>query len=543
MRSRSLFGLRDARKLRRAEVRQLIALLSAALSGGCNDAFKDSDLGVVVEAKLPVPDSLARTQDTLVEAVVETKDGKAIEGANLLWESSDDDVIEISTTGLKEFQARLSALRAGEAEITATVTGGIGEFVPQTVLRDTVRVSERWIAVSVGRNFSCGINVDSTAYCWGSDLQPSSVPGLFDFAPKHLEVGHATACVVVLIDLPLCWGQNALGEIGNGDQDRHPIPVEGAINRAVDALVGLSAGGTFFCGNFHRPPAFFIQCWGNSAFLQLGVPSPSSRCRFNFMDYPCRKELEVEGEPLRIPIHAASVDAGESHACAVEEDPRPGLMHCWGAAGTGQLGASEGLLLDCPIQDGSTLQCGSPALVDPNLHFISVTAGWDIFEANSPLESAEISWLGEGHTCAIAEDLTAFCWGKNDHGQLGAGSDSTCDRAARAPSATVQCRATPLPVQAPTPGTFKALSAGSEHTCGIMTNDRVYCWGNNARGQLGDDGALPQVQEPTPIASERPFWFISAGPDRTCGLTLDQGKIYCWGDDTYFTPTLVGDPR
>jgi hypothetical protein len=485
-----------------------------------------------------------------VAVTVETADGDTVTGAVVEWESSNDQVIRISPAGVQH-HVLLTAQGMGEAEVTATVTGGIGT-VPQTVLRDTVHVSERWVAVGVGRNFTCGLNVDSAAYCWTFDLQPASVPGLFEFAARNLEVGHTTACVVVLSETPYCWGQNSLGEIGTFDVARHPVAVEGALHRPPNALQRLSAGGTFFCGDFsdnvQTDGPDFIYCWGNSAFRQLGGAPDTEECNFNFEFYPC-------GVGPDLIMLSDSLDAGESHACAIEAsglfDPT-GPVLCWGAGTTGQLGPRGGAQLErCPTQESivpTGVPCGSPAVVDPELRFVSVSAGWDVFSRNfsSGSEGPVPSWLTEGHTCAVDVTQTVYCWGKNDHGQLGAASSSICVRAVRTfelqLDPTVPCRSTPRPVLAPAPATFNTVSAGSEHTCGIMTDERVYCWGNNAAGQLGDGGTTSR-RTPAAIASERHFVSLSAGPQRTCGVTTPEGAIFCWGEGVGEIPLRVSDPR
>lgn len=547
------------------DVRMLRALLWAAVAAGCADAFEASDPGFVVSpaAEFPLSGEMTRTQvDTVAVVVVDTLDNEVVIPASVKWESGDHSIIRISRDTTDSLRAEVTAQGVGTAEITATVTPGKG--VTDTVLRYSVQVHERWIAVSVGRNFTCGLNVESTAYCWDSHLQPSRVPGLFEFTAKNLEVGHMTACVVVLDKVPYCWGQNSLGEIGNGDAVRHPIPIEGAIGRAPEADLTLSAGGTFFCGTFRKGGflnPYFIQCWGNAAFFQLGVPRPGPGivCVFNRMDYPCRKELKLDASDLRIsPFHAAALDAGENHACAIEGDTVPGPLYCWGAAATGQLGLRNDTLIPCPDRDKQDLRCGRPSRMESALRFLSVSAGWDIFIPNRPpdpgskqaQDTTGTTWLTEGHTCAVAMDSTAYCWGKNDDGQLGAPSDSSCARVVRRQSRemarSVRCRATPQPVAVS--ARFGAVSAGSEHTCGITSEGLVYCWGSNAGGQLGDGNSRSR-STPARIQDTLRYSSISAGPYQTCGVTLDQGRIFCWGrweedmgTTIVRTPTVVKDP-
>jgi alpha-tubulin suppressor-like RCC1 family protein len=118
---------------------------------------------------------------------------------------------------------------------------------------------------------------------------------------------------------------------------------------------------------------------------------------------------------------------------------------------------------------------------------------------------------GRGHSCAIALDGSAFCWGRNDQGQLGDG--------------TLSDRRRPTPVLGGL--TFVAITAGDFHTCGITTFGEAYCWGLNQFGALGD---ASQVRRLTPVAVSggRVFASISAGIQNTCGITTDNAA-YCWG--------------
>ena len=119
---------------------------------------------------------------------------------------------------------------------------------------------------------------------------------------------------------------------------------------------------------------------------------------------------------------------------------------------------------------------------------------------------------GAEHSCALRSDGRAYCWGRNSSGQLGDGT--TTDRAA--------------PVAAATSLTFKALSAGATHTCGISTTDsRAYCWGDNVHGQSGGGGGA-QIGVPPTLVGDMSFAMISAGQDHTCGVATN-GTAYCWG--------------
>jgi alpha-tubulin suppressor-like RCC1 family protein len=81
---------------------------------------------------------------------------------------------------------------------------------------------------------------------------------------------------------------------------------------------------------------------------------------------------------------------------------------------------------------------------------------------------------GQFHTCAVLDDGTVQCWGRNDFGQLGDGS--------------LTHRLSPVPVA--NLGTATSIAAGSFHTCAILSFGAVRCWGFNDSGQLGNGTGL-----------------------------------------------------
>jgi alpha-tubulin suppressor-like RCC1 family protein len=126
---------------------------------------------------------------------------------------------------------------------------------------------------------------------------------------------------------------------------------------------------------------------------------------------------------------------------------------------------------------------------------------------------------GGYHSCG--RTLTGgkvYCWGYNGSGELGNGSLNNKKR----PTAVTGSL------------TFKWLSAGPYHTCGIATDAKAYCWGSNGYGQLGD-GTQTDRWKPTLVSGGLSWKQIEAGGTyggHTCGLTTG-GKIYCWGYNGY----------
>jgi len=122
---------------------------------------------------------------------------------------------------------------------------------------------------------------------------------------------------------------------------------------------------------------------------------------------------------------------------------------------------------------------------------------------------------GLNHTCALATDGRAYCWGGNQWGQLGAGDSTSRDR----------------PVAVAGALRFSTLSAGNLYTCGVTTTGAGYCWGRNELGELGD-GTTKSSLVPRAVSGGHRFRTISTkrgtGRSVTCGLT-DNGAALCWG--------------
>lgn len=114
---------------------------------------------------------------------------------------------------------------------------------------------------------------------------------------------------------------------------------------------------------------------------------------------------------------------------------------------------------------------------------------------------------GDAHACGIV-DGTVWCWGDNSAGQLGHASGPG-----------------PAPVQSTL--SFKAVSAGGEHTCAIATDDRLYCWGGNSFGQLGI-GSRQASSSPARVGTFD-VRIVDASAEHTCAITT-AGQAYCWGN-------------
>jgi len=121
---------------------------------------------------------------------------------------------------------------------------------------------------------------------------------------------------------------------------------------------------------------------------------------------------------------------------------------------------------------------------------------------------------GGSHSCVIKPDKTVQCWGNDSQGQLGNGGSNTTQT---------------HPTYVPGLTNVVALSAGGSHTCAITEDHKVWCWGDNAQGQLGD---ATFVDKTSPVWIFAPVSQISAGRYHNCGVG-PGGTVWCWGDNAY----------
>jgi len=121
------------------------------------------------------------------------------------------------------------------------------------------------------------------------------------------------------------------------------------------------------------------------------------------------------------------------------------------------------------------------------------------------------------HTCGELVDGRLFCWGRNSHGQLGAGTSGDTIRF-------------PVEVKAPAGVTLSNVALGEDFTCAEGSDDKIYCWGSNQYGQLGDS---TNNASPLPVAVKPPVGVtlsgLTVGEYHACAEGSD-GNAYCWGN-------------
>lgn len=224
-----------------------------------------------------------------------------------------------------------------------------------------------------------------------------------------------------------------------------------------------------------------VNCWGNNDQGQLGNATFAT---------------STKPQPVAGLAGVRQVSAGAQHTCALLHG---GSVSCWGQNGSGQLGNDD------PLGQNS---------------FVPV--------AVAGLTGATALASGGFHNCALLGDGTVSCWGQDGMGELGDGNPGDY---AIAPAAVTG-------ITAANPAT--ALAAGEFHTCALLTDDTVKCWGANGSGQLGDgttdDRSVPTAVAGLPAVADSPALAVTAGNAHTCVVVDhpdDPNRAYCWGLNTY----------
>jgi alpha-tubulin suppressor-like RCC1 family protein len=470
----------------------------AGLAAACDQEFPDQPTATLTLQVSPdFRDTLTNRDTASFSIQISNSRDEKVTGIEVEWQSSDSAVLELRRlqpsppTRENSLTSQLTVQAIAHTRGTVVVTATVGgQGFDRAELKETVTVLERWRSISAGASHTCAIAVDSLAYCWGAGQAGALGTGLpLDAAAPHavlavgdikfasISAGDDNTCGVIAQGVIYCWGTGLNGRLGNGDPSGRdnltPAPVVGGLT-FQSVAAGRSA-----CG---IASDFTALCWGDDNFLQLGVDAPPldtlDRCDGVLCSLTPRA---VTSNPNSYSL----VDVGGIHTCAVSRSPA-GQALCWGTAPRGGLGAGP------DIASSET-----PIEVSGGLQFKSISAG------------------GE-HTCGLtlAGDLV-YCWGNNNHGQLGDGSPFD--------------RSEPVLVQGSLK--FEAVSAGRQHTCALTTGHEAYCWGQGFPGQLGN-GSVEDASTPTAVSGGLVFASLSAGDSYTCGVT-PTGAAYCWGGGAF----------
>jgi alpha-tubulin suppressor-like RCC1 family protein len=362
--------------------------------------------------------------------------------------------------------------------------GQLGSIVGDAGLSVTpVRVSglSNAVAITAGEFHTCALLANGTAWCWGwnssGQLGNLGDGGESQFSPipvgkltgiLSISAANLSTCALLVGGTVECWGDNTLGELGNGMMNTsvQPVPVSG-----ISSAVSIFGGTHFACAILSDGTA---RCWGDDGFGQLG--------NAEYDDAGISTPVLVQGLS-----QAVAMAPGDSFTCALANN---GAAECVGSGFKGRLGNGNG--------DGGT-----------SLKFVSTGIA----------NAFQLSSRG-GHTCAVLSDGTASCWGTNGFGQLGDGTRT--DRWSPVPVQGLV--GTPLPKSL-------ASGFGAVNACVVMSNGTADCWGNDSYGQLGNGTAIDGGSGPVQVTGLSDVTALSTGNGHACAIQTGSFPLSCWGDN------------
>lgn len=407
-----------------------------------------------------------------------------------------------------------------------------------------IPAGETITSITSGGDHDCILTSSGGVLCWGfnysgelgrgsisfSDSTPAYVSGL-DRGVSRISAGGGHTCAQMIGGNVKCWGLNNIGQLGSGSSFASATPMD---VRGLSEVTGIAGGAFHTCA---IAQSGLVKCWGDNRFGQLsGKPGSVGYLT-----------MDVVGLPGRI----SAISAGGSHTCALTES---GGVVCWGNNKYGQLGDSSLIPTPAPMQTEAQgtepvapvpsntppISSGATSIAAGHSHTCAVTGVGEVecwgnnehgelgnstttaslhvpvyvSGLNSRVRAVVAGW---GHTCALTTSGGVKCWGYNQNGELGNGTNTSSNK--------------PVDVRGLSTG-VKSLEAGDDHTCAVMESGGVKCWGFNEYGQLGDGTAIDRN---TPVDVQGiipPVVMVAAGWGHTCALT-SQGSVKCWGNNHY----------
>ncbi|MBE7436997.1 MAG: hypothetical protein HS115_00985 [Spirochaetales bacterium] len=381
-------------------------------------------------------------------------------------------------------------------------SGGLAETAWVEVIDSDAAI----VQISSGMHHNCALYATGTIRCWGNNefgqlgygnttnIDTVTAVGTVEAGAnikQVLAVGHVT-CVAYQNGTVRCWGNNDYGELGQGDTVHRGLtpetrPLHIPLINIGGTVDRLSGGYDHICALLTNGK---VRCWGKGTDLgYLG---------YNGTNHVGDDELPAEVGDINIGGTAVDIVSGGYHSCVLLDTKR---MRCWGRGQHGRLGYG---------------------------HTISVGTLYEPWEAGDvPLDNVVSMAAGDNHTCASTASGQLYCWGFNSYGGLGRGNyEHLGDNEAITAHG-------PLALGSDVP--VSSVSAGFGHTCAVLDNGQAKCWGWDFLGQLGDGGdydPLPSAQVAPFLDAGSSFRKITAGFAHTCGL-LSSGRVRCWGNHAW----------
>lgn len=368
---------------------------------------------------------------------------------------------------------------------------------PVAVKTDGLLLGKSVVLIAAGNSTSIAMTSDNLCYAWGDYSQgqlgndssmgrtvaiASNTIGVLSGKPiSMIAAGWNHALALTPVGHLFAWGNNSNGQLGNGLITNASAPV--SVDTGAKIMVAIAGGNVHSLALTQEGE---VYSWGYNGHGELGDGTFTQR------NSPVA--VDMNGKLSGKYVNAIAV--GLDFCLVLASD---GLVYTWGNNVNGQLG------------DGTTLQRTTPVAVDMS----GVLNGKTV---------AAIA-TGRNHSLALSSDGHIYAWGNNANGQLGDG--------------TTTQRKTPVAVNMGGVLNGKdvvAIAAGEGFSLVLTAEGKVYAWGSNGSGQLGDgtntQRTLPVAVNMNGVLSGKIITLIAAGQSHSVVLTNDR-KAYSWGSNNW----------
>ena len=381
-----------------------------------------------------------------------------------------DQAVSLATDG----NGYCALLRGGNARCWGSDSfGAVGISTSNGAAYSDVAVSVRLagaLSLTGGRDGYCAVLRGGGAKCWGADWDRSGgVPFPQETGVASLASDGKGYCALLRSRSVGCWGSNFDGMLGDGGTESGsglPVTVRG-----IAGVASLASDSLGYCALLRSGTA---MCWGANemdvaantitGLLGNGGKAPSSL-----------GPVTVKGL-----ADATSLASDGSGYCALLKG---GAVECWGVNEYGALG-----------DDGSAPSSGLPVSV------------------KGLSDATSLASDGLGY-CALLRSRTVSCWGLNEYGELGGGTNEWSSN---------------LPVSVRGLTDVRSLASDGDGECAVLWSGGAKCWGANKYGQLGDGGTEALSNVPVNVRGLTGAARLASDGDGECAL-LRNGEAECWG--------------
>ncbi|MCF7826663.1 MAG: choice-of-anchor D domain-containing protein [Candidatus Marinimicrobia bacterium] len=287
------------------------------------------------------------------------------------------------------------------------------------------------------------------------------------------------------------WGYGRQGQMGIGIQAWSNVPIAADTNGVLKGKTVTTVAG----GGSHTlilTDEGKVYGWGMNSLGQIGLGYATTGTSGILLPSAVKTDGVLNGKTFK------AIAGGGNHSLALGDD---GKLYAWGAGNVGQLGNGSYAHSYVPVEVTMT----------------GVLAGKNVTDISA----------GSNYALALTTDGKLYTWGRNNEGQLGNGSTDSSS----------------VPVEVDMNGalagkTVQAIAAGGQHALILTTDNKLFSWGRNDQGQLGDASEVSSATVPVQVKmdgelSNKTIAAVAAGYNTSYALTVD-GEVYVWGYNGYW---------